>query len=215
VQDLVIRQFLLLFEPFAPFITEELWSLLGYAAPGKPFVQSARIESPSDLVAALHARGIRLDAHASGRVETLKQFVTLARQLKTEQNVGQKRDVKFLALGSDAAWSALSATAAKLTRLVGAAEITRTGAELALPAIVTPFGTLFLDTGVKVDAVAEKARLTKELDTVGKHIAGTEARLANVTFTSKAPAAVLEGARKQLAELQAKRDEITRLLASL
>jgi valyl-tRNA synthetase len=148
-------------------------------------------------------------------VETLKQFVTLARQLKTEQNVGQKRDVKFLALGSDAAWSALSTASAKLTRLVGAAEITRASTEVSLPAIVTPFGTLFLDTGVKVDAVAEKARLTKELDTVNKHIAGTEARLGNVTFTSKAPAAVLDGARKQLAELQAKRDEIARLLASL
>jgi valyl-tRNA synthetase len=123
--------------------------------------------------------------------------------------------VKFLALGTDTAWSALSAAAAKLTRLVGAAEITRAAAEVALPAIVTPFGTLFLDTGVKVDAVAERVRLTKELDTVSKHIAGTEARLGNVTFTSKAPAAVLDGARKQLAELQAKRDEIARLLASL
>ena len=215
VQDLVIRQFLLLFEPFAPFITEELWTLLGYAAPGKPFVQDARIESPADLVTALATRGAVIDPAASGRVETLKQFVTLARQLKTDQNVGQKRDVKFLALGADSAWSALSIAATKLTRLVGAAELTRTATELALPAIVTPFGTLYLDTGVKVDAAAERVRLTKELETVSKHIAGTESRLANVAFTSKAPPAVLDGARKQLAELHAKRDEVTRLLAAL
>ena len=66
-----------------------------------------------------------------------------------------------------------------------------------------------------MDAGAEKVRLAKELETLGKHIAGTEARLANKAFTDKAPAAVLEGARKQLADQQAKRTELERLLKSL
>ena len=38
---------------------------------------------------------------------------------------------------------------------------------------MTPLGTLYLDTGVKVDAGAERTRLTKELEAVTKHIAGT------------------------------------------
>ena len=84
-----------------------------------------------------------------------------------------------------------------------------------MPAIVTPLGTLYLDTGVKVDPEAERTRLSKELAAVEKHIAGTEARLSNEAFTSKAPPAVLEGARKQLADQKAKRDEITRLLNAL
>jgi len=215
VQDLVLREFLLMFEPFAPFITEELWSLLGYAAPGTRFVQETRIETADGLVATLAARGIAIDADASGRVETLKRVVTFARQLKSDQNVAQKRDVKFLALAADPAWTALAAASAKLVRLVGAAEIARTEIEVALPAIVTPLGTLYLDTGVKVDPAAERTRLTKELEAVTKHIAGTESRLANQAFVSKAPPAVLEGARKQLADQQAKKAEIERLLAAL
>jgi valyl-tRNA synthetase len=103
----------------------------------------------------------------------------------------------------------------KITRLLGAASLERTEREPALPAVVTPLGTFYLDTGVKVDAAAEKARLTKELDQLSKHIAGTEARLSNEAFVSKAPPAVLEGARKQLADQQAKRAELQRLLAAL
>jgi valyl-tRNA synthetase len=48
-----------------------------------------------------------------------------------------------------------------------------------------------------------------------QHIAGTDARLANPASSGNAPPAVLEGARKQLAELQAKRAELERLLAAL
>ena len=64
-------------------------------------------------------------------------------------------------------------------------------------------------------AGVEKVKLAKELEKLNQHIAGTEARLANTAFTSKAPAAVLEGAKKQLADLQAKRAEVERLLKAL
>jgi len=214
MQDLVIREFLLLFEPFAPFITEELWHLLGYGGEGS-FLQDTRIDLADGLCAQLTATGVLIDAAATSRVETLKQVASLARQLKADQAVAQKRDVAFLVLAGDADWAHLSAAGAKLTRLVGAATLTRTADKPAFPAMVTPLGTLFLDTGIKLDAAAEKSRLTKELDQLTKHISGTEARLSNQAFVSKAPPAVLEGARKQLADQQAKRAEIERLLATL
>jgi len=214
VQDLVIREFLLMFEPFAPFITEELWHLLGYGAE-KSFLQETRIETAAGLVALFAKRGVTVDSAATGRVEQLKQFSTLARELKADQSVAQKRDVKFFVLAGQPEWHALEKNLGKLARLVGAAEIARTTEKLSLPATVTPLGTLFLDTGVKVDPTAERARLTKEIQALAKHIAGTEARLANEAFTSKAPPAVLEGARKQLADQQSKRAELERLLAAV
>ncbi len=214
VQDLVIRQFLLLFEPFAPFITEELWHLLGYVRDQR-LLQDTPLPTTELLATALAARGAMVDSEAGERVSLLKQFVSQARQLKADQAVAQKRDVKLIVLADDTAWANLTANAAKLARLIGAASIERTTAEPALPAIVTPYGTLYLDTGIKIDANAERTRLTKELAAIDKHITGTESRLNNEAFTSKAPPAVLDGARKQLADQKAKKFELERLLNAL
>jgi valyl-tRNA synthetase len=99
--------------------------------------------------------------------------------------------------------------------MAGASEIQRRAAVDGAPAAVTALGTLHLDLASAVDAGAERFRISKEIAALEKHIAGTEARLANRAFVDKAPAAVLEGARRQLSEQQAKRAELERLLKSL
>ncbi len=214
IQDLVLRQTLLLLHPFIPFITEELWSQLGYAPAGK-FIQDARLENASQLATASLAQGLVLDRAQIAAVEQLKTFVSQARALKAEHNLASRRDVKFFVIAGDAAWTTLESNLAKIARMVGAAEILRREKVDGAPAVVTPLGTLYLDLASTVDVGAEKVRLTKELDALAKHIAGTQARLANEAFVSKAPPVVLEGARKQLADQQAKRAEIERLLKSL
>jgi valyl-tRNA synthetase len=214
IQDLVLRQTLLLLHPFIPFITEELWHQLGYGPEGK-FIEDARLENASQIATSSHARGLTLDRAAVAAVEKLKAFVSQARALKAEHNLASRRDVKLLVTTSDADWAVLAANMAKLIRMGGAAEVTRRDAVEGAPAIVTPLGTVYLDLASAVDVGAEKIRLTKELDQLTKHITGTEARLANKAFTDKAPPAVIDGAKKQLAEQQAKRTELERLLKSL
>ena len=214
IQDLVLRQTLLLLHPVIPFITEELWQLLGYGVPGT-FIEDAHVDNASELATASQLRGLVLDHAQVAAVESLKAFVSQARALKAEHNLASRRDVKFFVIAGDREWTVLAANLAKITRLAGAAEITRREKVDGAPAVVTALGTLFLDLASTVDAGAEKIRLTKELDAIAKHIAGTEARLGNQAFVSKAPPAVLEGARKQLAEQQAKRTELERLLKSL
>ncbi|OYU98472.1 MAG: hypothetical protein CFE26_27535 [Verrucomicrobiales bacterium VVV1] len=123
--------------------------------------------------------------------------------------------MRFLVNTNDAAWAIIEASLAKLTRMAGATEFVRQDVVEGAPAVVTTLGTLYLDLASTVDAAAEKVRLTKELEAIAKHIAGTEARLSNEAFVSKAPPAVLEGARKQLADQKAKQAELTRLRAAL
>ena len=74
---------------------------------------------------------------------------------------------------------------------------------------------LSLDTTGLIDKEAETKRLTKELEKLDKVIAAGTAKINNPAFASKAPAHILEGAKKQLAETQAKRDEIAKLLSNL
>jgi len=59
---------------------------------------------------------------------------------------------------------------------------------------------------------ADQARLEKELTEAEGYLAAARARLANDAFTTRAPAAVVEGARTREAELV---DQVARLRARL
>ena len=207
LQDLVLRQTLLLLHPFIPFITEELWRQLGYGAEGT-FMEQARITPAASW-------GLTFDQASAASVERLKVFVSQARALKADHNLASRRDVQLLVTTGDQDWAVLQANHAKLLRMAGAAGITRKDAVDGAPAIVTPLGTVYLDLASAVDPAAEKERLSKELAKLVQHIAGTEARLSNPAFAGKAPPAVIDGAKKQLAELKAKQIEFERLLKAL
>src|SRR5206468_1510912 len=63
-----------------------------------------------------------------------------------------------------------------------------------------------------IDFVAEKARVTKELEKLEGELAGLAKRLDNPGFLARAPAEVVEKDRARAAELGEKRDKLTRHL---
>jgi len=74
---------------------------------------------------------------------------------------------------------------------------------------------IWIPLGDLVDLAAEKARLEKELANVEKQLAGVTAKLGNESFTGKAPANVIEGARQNARALTEKRDALKESLANL
>ncbi|HKB57490.1 MAG TPA: valine--tRNA ligase [Lacunisphaera sp.] len=211
IQDLVLRQTLLLLHPFTPFITEELWHLLGYGTAGAFLMRDTNIENASQIA----GREVKLDTAAAAQVEQLKAVVSQMRAFKAEHGEAASKASEFVVETTDVHWAVLKANLSKLKRMMGATAINRGAMSSDAPAIVTAFGSWNLIKQLKGDPAAEKVRLKKELEAIAKHIAGTEARLNNKAFTDKAPAAVLDGAKKQLSDQLAKQAELKRLLAAL
>jgi valyl-tRNA synthetase len=215
VQDLVLRQFLLLLHPVAPFISEELWHLLGYGNE-HDFIQNHHTGSGGDLLRVLRDHGVKLSAAKVADVALLRELVASVRGLKSQANQATRRDSVVTIVVKDASAKLLvENNRDKLSRMAGLAEINfateaggRTGA-------VTPMGTVMLELSGNIDVAAEKVRLTKELEKLEKGVSAGEAKLTNEAFISKAPPNILEGARKQLEEVKAKRDEIARMIATL
>ncbi|MFW5874569.1 MAG: valine--tRNA ligase [Verrucomicrobiota bacterium] len=211
IQDLVLRQVLQLAHPVMPHITEELWKGLGYDA-AVPFIQNTEIPAADALL-----DGIEVDPQAVERVVNLQELITQARALKAKYNLAAKRDVAVFYKAEGEAGEVLAGNLDLIRTLAGIGELTAVGDRSVdgLPAAVTPLGALYLDLSSSIDVDAEKARLAKELEKLEKLVSVGENKLKNPKFVESAPAHVVEGARKQLAETTEKRDETRRILESL
>ncbi len=210
IQDLALRQVLQLAHPVIPHITEELWKGLGYDG-AAAFIQNTRITGSSELKAKLKA-----DTSAVARVNDLQAFISQARALKSQYNLANKRDVAMLYVSDENGGKVVGDNKNLVHTLAGIQLqfVSETPADT-LPAVVTPLGTLYLDLSSSIDVEAEKARLSKELDKLNKLVAAGEGKLKNPKFVESAPAEIVEGARKQLAEATGKRDETRRILKIL
>jgi len=211
VQDLCIRQVLLLLHPFTPFITEELWHSMGFGRDGE-YIQNASCKFDSALAAS------KLEIKPSDAEDTalLQDFVQKTRALKAQYKLGTKRDsVLSLAAVSEAAAALAESSAEKLKKLAGAASITLVKTAPDSPAAISALGTVYLDLSGAIDAEAELKKLSKEKEKIEGLIASARGRLSNRAFVAKAPQSVIDGAKKQLEEYEGKLAEIARLMKNI
>ena len=214
IQDLCIRQILLLLHPFTPFITEELWSLIGFAN-GKS-IQGFSPGSGKQFLETLAKQGISPNKSSLEEVNKIRELVTQLRALKAERNQSNNREAEFFFLGNEEDIVTIHANENSILSMVGAVSLKQSDeAPTGLPASVTPLGTFFLDLSAGVDLDAERQRLNKEIESLKGIIRGIESKLNNKSFLDKAPPQVVEGARKQLEDNHMKLGETQDALKSL
>ena len=207
IQDLCLRQTLLLLHPFMPFITEELWHSMGFGRDGE-FIQN---QSP-EYADRLESLGVCADEGAAADVEKLKDFATKSRALKAQVKQASRKDSKLRAVcDSGDSKRLLLENSENLKKLIGASEISIVDS-FDGPAQITELGTVYIDAGALAADGEDLKRLEKELEKLRAAEKSAEARLSNEAFISKAPPKVIEGAKRQLEDCRAKIAEISRLM---
>ena len=196
-----------LLSPFMPFLTEEIWHALYSGAPPAKSIALTRYPQASDFPA---------DNEAIREMSLLQELIVTIRALRKELGVPEKESAPIRLHAGPELTSHLEFHQDILDRLARVSEIhisdkPLTGANAR--------STTSFDVAVvyarKIDVALERDRLTKELAKLDKQIAANEARLADTSFTAKAPAHIVDGLRKQTADLITLRDKTRAALDSL
>jgi len=189
----VLSNTLKLLHPFMPFITEEIWLTL---VPDGGSIMVSDFPEFSDALCF---------PAEEAQIQALMEAIRAVRNRRAEMNIPPNKRAKLYICGADL----FNGMEIFFQRLAGASEVEFCPAGFALEGavqIVCGSCKIFIPLGDLVDFAAERARLEKELATVEQQLAGVEAKLRNESFTGKAPANVVEGARqnaRQLAEKKA------------
>ncbi len=203
----VLKQILLLLHPFVPFVTEEIWQVLGEEPTS---ISLAPFPGPSDR---------ERDAEAEAAMAALQEAVTGVRAIRADLNVPQKAEISVvLKSGSMALVEPLVRSLASLKALTGAAvwDFGSAMTEMAGTARkVLSFGELFVPLADLIDVASEIKRLGAELAEVSADLAASTAKLANDQFLSRAPADVVEKERRKRDEFAQKVERLEANLASL
>jgi len=210
----VLETSLRLLHPFMPFITEELW-------------QSLRERQPEGKTASIMiapyptADAEAFDDEAEREMESVFEIVRSIRNARVESGVDPAKFIKGIIITGDSK-QALEAHAQAITTLarvrplsiVGSAEGLKLRRDQAKVLVLKGVEVILPLEGM-VDTDAERSRLLKELEANQAEITRIEKLLLDESFTTKAPAAVVEKERQKLSERKEKLAKLTDRLAQL
>jgi valyl-tRNA synthetase len=200
----VLEATLRLAHPVIPFITEELWQTVAPLAGKKgESIMVAPFPQPDAK---------RIDEKAEAEVHAVKEMVNGARNLRSTMGISPAAKVAALAADHHASLPAHKRTIASLARL---SELTFVPAlpKKDAPVAITPVGKLMLE--VEIDRDAERSRIAREIEKLEANLNTMRARLGNASFVEKAPAAVVDEAKKKLADDEARHADLRTQLGKL
>ncbi|MBA4106861.1 MAG: valine--tRNA ligase [Pirellula sp.] len=207
----VLDTLLRLLHPMIPFLTEEVWQLLGQV------VEDRGLEAPGSLgsKAAVSvciadwpvADKSRIDATIETQFADFQAVLGAVRELRMGQNIAPREAVEFSVRCDEATAKLLEPMApyflqmAKATALAWGPKATapETAASSQVNGARGPI-EVHLDVSRFIDVDAEKKRLAKQIEQWQGFVKSMEAKLNNESFVSRAPAEVVQQQREKLVE---------------
>jgi valyl-tRNA synthetase len=211
--DVLLR----LLHPMVPFITEEVWQLLGQAAPERG-LNSPAAAAESVMIAPWPVADTTLrDPTIEAQFAIFQQVLGGLREIRSRQNI-PKTPLNFVVV-CDAEVTGLLQPMEPYFVSMANAHAKAWGLNPQLPAASTSFrfpgGEVHVDMTGLVDPKAEIARKEKELTSVTGAIASKQKQLGNQNFVSRAPAEVIAKERAALAALEDQQRSLETELAAL
>jgi len=191
----LLEQILLLLHPVMPFVTEEIWQVLGEN-------RKSIMLQPYP-----HAQASRVDEGAEKEMEFLMGATRAIRNLRAEMNCPPGKEVKVIFHGPDEELSFLRTQEPYLRSLarVGTIEYLTSGDRPKGAATALVGATeVYLPLGEMINVEEERTRLAKEIRKAEDELTRVQKKLANTDFLSKAKEEVVQKEREKAGQYEEK-----------
>ncbi len=199
-----LDQILKLLHPFMPFITEELWGSIAESRDDMLII-SQWPELPESLI----------DENASKDIEWVQTLITNLRSVRADMNIPPSKKAPLLMLADtlDPRLAAYAEVLSPMARVDGV-ETASEAPKGALQTVVDGV-TYAIPLDGLIDAGAEKARLSKEIEKAQSEIEKIDKKLSNPAFTDKAPEKVVNLQKERRAAYVAELEQLSEALEGL
>lgn len=196
----IFKQLLQQLHPFMPFITEEIYHLLDAQA--------------EDLMPALIPEYGVADSRLLAQGNLLKQLITGVRDGRNKNQLKPKDTVAlYIETADPALYDKISEI---LQRQVNATELVLSNnAEAKGFALVIQKEKVFVACDIEVDADAQKAKMTEELNYLKGFLLSVDKKLSNDKFVQNAKPEIIANEQKKKADAEDKIKVLEESLASL
>ena len=207
-----------LLSPIVPFVTEEIWQLLGEIAPQRG-IPAPDSNSTSITVAPWpQADKSSIDPKIEKQFSIFQNVLAAVRNIRSQQNISPKEKIEFvIRTTADMANEIIplksyfaSMAKSNLIDIGERVEIPSSHATASLPEI-----EIYVDLHGFIDLDAEKQRLEKELTRIDGLISSKEKKLANANFVERAPQEVVQKERETLVQLNNQKQTLQQSIATL
>jgi valyl-tRNA synthetase len=207
-----------LLHPMIPFLTEEVWQLLGQAA------HERGLGAPKPAAASVmmadwpHSDTAWQDREIEVRFARFQEVLRGLREVRSRQNIDAKTPISFAARCSAETVELLRPMAPYFESMAGArasdwgpsVQPPKTHAAFNFPGI-----EVYVDLAGLIDVAAEITKNEKERSRLADQISAKEKKLANASFVERAPSDVVQRERESLAQLTAQLAAIEAALLEL